>query len=192
MILAASVAALLAVQTAPPGEVSPPTVDEALIDRFIAALPGSGSRAVDRTPDPEELERLGSLNPGQEAGIRAVLADHRACESTTLNVATERLLRDIARRLGAAKVGRLIDLYEGDDLARVDALSARIGRGETLSEADSAALDALVADYPIVEFGQQFQSIGWTLTAEEGFLSSMDRCAADKAAALASRGLRAD
>jgi hypothetical protein len=192
MILAAIVAALLAVQTAPPVESPAATVDEALIDRFIAALPGSGSRAVDRSPDPEELERLGTLNPGQEAGIRAVLADHRACESATLNVATERLLRDIGRRLGEAKVSRLIEFYESEDLARFDALSARISRGETLSEADTATLEALVAAYPIVEFGQQFQSIGWTLTAEEGFLSSMDRCAADKAAALASRGLRAD
>jgi hypothetical protein len=89
---------------------------EALVDRFIAILRDvAAASVVDRTPDPEELERLTALNPARGGEVRRVLEDVRACASATENQTALSVMRRAARSLGAANLERLIAFYQSAD-----------------------------------------------------------------------------
>ena len=164
---------------------------EALIDRFMAVIPDAQRlNQVDRTPSPDELAHLNSLNPGRDGDFGPILAEHKACESVASNAATESLLRGIARRFDEAKLGRLIQFYEGEDFRNFDALMRRSNGGATPSDADRAELERIMAAYPLMEYHEGFQAAYFTLFEDPTFITALDRCSETKRAAFARLGLR--
>jgi hypothetical protein len=179
------VAAPVLAQTAP-GEAP-----EALVDQFIAALPHPEEWAAHTDPDPREVARIGALNPGREAEVRAILAEHGRCFGPIAEAATRRALRTIARRLGADKLRQLIALYASAEFRRFDALSARQAKGETVSLAEERDAERFLADHPVaIEFAHAVQNAGSILTADEVFMTGLQGCAATTHAALDKAGLR--
>lgn len=182
VVLAAILGQPVQAQTAPIGD--------ALMDRFIAALPDPRRGQVPPA-DPEEVARLEALNPGQSDAIRAVLDEGQHCLAPEVEAASLRAIRVIAERLGAAKVEQLIQFYQGEDARTLRALGDRTDRGETLSGEENARMMRILAAHPeAVEFGRAMQNSGQILTDDRVFMEGARRCAINKRNALQQRGLR--
>jgi hypothetical protein len=193
-LLAALAAALLAVQAppldqAPPAaETSVPPASEALVDRFMTAIPASAQGPADnRGADPIQLELLAEINPGRIEEIRPILEAEAACEGPLRREMNGRMLRGVAAGLGEEKLGRLVRFYEGDDYH----LFERLGREEsgTLSESERAELERLLTDYPIEEYAQAI-SASFPAMFDDPAMEPLIRCGLDRARAFERKGLR--
>lgn len=174
----------------PAGETSA-AVSEAMLDRFLAALPESPAAAMlDRTPNAGELSRLSALNPGREAEIRAILIDHAGCVAPAMIAATQRQLRDIGRSLGPARLVRLTQFYEGADYTVFARIAPRIQRGEAVPAADARALNRILAAYPLVDFNAAFGAAQQNMMNDEGLVGRLRSCASATHEALDRQGLR--
>ncbi|HEX8064614.1 MAG TPA: hypothetical protein VF535_15545, partial [Allosphingosinicella sp.] len=124
-LLLAAQAQSASAQPAQPAQAAP---SEALIDRFIAILPDREQiDSVDSEIDAGELKTLVALNPGKEAQVRSILqVNLTSCTGPAISAGTLRMLRTVARGLGAEKLQRLVAFYEGPDFAKFSALAARM------------------------------------------------------------------
>jgi hypothetical protein len=193
------IAALLALQAqpalaqpaaAPAAQAAP---GEALIDRFIAAIPDRDQiDAVATEIDPGELAALAALNPGKEAQIRSILQANLACTGPAIAAGSLRMLRTIARNLGEEKLKRLIAFYEGPDYAAFAALAARMEGKDKPSAEDSAAMAKMMGAYPLQAFHAQLNGAADIIGADQGFMKDAMRCATEQVAALDKAGLKAN
>jgi hypothetical protein len=176
-------ALLIAVPNPAPAE--PPS--EALVDRFMTAIPDADRlEQMDRTADPAELERLSRLNSGKTDEIRPVLEAYAACASPINNEIGRSGLRFAAQQLGRAKLEQLIRFYEGEDFRRFAALGSRLEAGETLAPAEQAELDRIMAAYPLAELNAQLMfGMPEYFAAHTEWLAALDRCTDQKQAELA-------
>lgn len=181
---------------APPAFAQAPEAapSEALIDRFIAALPDRGDTfsAEKQEIDPAELARLAALNPGKEAKVRSILVSNLACTAPEVEAGSLRMLRTVARNLGAARVEKLVSFYAGPDYAALGALAARMQGKAKPSAEDSAAMAKLMGTYPLQAFHQQLDRAGEIMAADPGFMTGAMKCAAEQVDALTAAGLKAN
>jgi len=194
--LAAAALCLLAAPVeafAPPAAGEAPLASEALVDQFLAALPHPEEWAARTDPDPAEVARIGALNPGHEAEVRAILAEHGRCFAPVAEAAMRRGLRVIARRLGPDKLRQLIALYGSAEFRRFDALLTRMERGEAVPPAAEREAERFLADHPVaIEFAQAVRNAGSIMAADEAFTTGLQGCAATTRAAFDRARLRRD
>ncbi len=170
-------AALVQAPAAPP--------PEALVERFIAVLPDVAmARVVDRTPDPQELERLTALNPGRGADVRQVLEEKRACSSANENEAAIAVLRRAAHSLGSASLERIIAFYESADYPRFNELTKLAQQGETLSPEQVAQLERMDATYGLASFYEASKAQMAAIGDDTAFTRGVMRCRSEAEAAL--------
>lgn len=192
--LAIAAAALLALQ-APPvsAQAAPAAPSEALVDRFLAALPHQEEIAAESTEiDSAELSRLLALNPGKEAQLRSILKANLSCTGPAVTAGTLRMLRTVARELGSEKLQKLVSFYEGPDYAAFEALGVRIEGAATPSAEDKAAMAKLMAAYPLQAFLDRMNRAGEIIAADEGFMTAAMNCASQQVDALTAAGLKAN
>ena len=175
-----SLAALLSVTQAE----APPSPE--LVDRFIASLPDR-QRVMDEI-DPAEMERFARLNPGRESDLRPILQAHATCLLPSTQASTDRMLRQVAARLGVANVEALIRFYQGPDLARFGALAEKTDK----NPAESAEFERLIGDYPVEAFMEAVHAEGARLFQEESFFTAWAACDARRTEALARANLRSE
>ncbi|HEU0097744.1 MAG TPA: hypothetical protein VFQ67_03120 [Allosphingosinicella sp.] len=193
MKLLAIAAALLALQPQPGSSQAPPAPSDALVERFIAALPDRDEIAKAAGEiDQAELSRLAGLNPGKESRVRAVLQSNLACSGPATVAGSLRMLRTIARNLGSATVQKLTSFYEGPDYAAFAALAARMEGEAKPSAADSAALEKMMAAYPLEAFREQLSRAEEIFAADEAFMEAAVKCATEQLEALEAAGLKAN
>jgi hypothetical protein len=144
---------LVVLAEAPP----PPPVDEARFQHFMRVLPDAKEPARDG-PDPVEIARLKALNPGHEREVEAVLDADARCTAPVRHIATLRMARAAADRLGPDKLDRMIAFYEGPDFPRFAKLTAPQPDGKPLAPAGQAELNRLIAAYPLEAFAEAMQS----------------------------------
>lgn len=197
-------AALLAVQPQPaaaqgaPTQAAPSRADqaapsEALIDRFIAALPHQEelTKTEDKI-DPAELARLAALNPGKEAQVRAVLQANLACTGPAITAGTLRVLRTVARNLGEVRLRKLIAFYQSPDYAAFETLATQMEGKANPSSADSAAMARIMGTYPLQAFHDQMGQAGQLFMADKAFMDAAVACASKRMKALEAAGLKSD
>jgi hypothetical protein len=173
-----TILAALAAFTAQPAASAQPAApaSDATITRFMAAVPPASRSATDRTPDPQDLARYNELNPGRAAEVRAALEEHEGCIGPIIAAGTERILRNIARELGEERVVRLTRFYESQDSHVFDRLSAR--EESSLTEAERAEMDRIVAAYPLTEFLQEMANVRDRAGQDQVMMNGLSRCAA--------------
>lgn len=183
----AAVSLAFATQAAP----AQAPVPEALIDRFVASLPDALlSRTADRTADPAQLARLTELNPGRADEIRPILEVYQTCMTTVVNAATDAAFRDMAQRLGSAKVARLTAFYQGPDFLLFKAMVDRTDKGESLSDAETATIARVMAEYPIPELYAQFKRYEEEIGKDAALIAKLTKCSLGKKQALIGAKLR--
>jgi hypothetical protein len=194
--LAIAAALLLALPALPaqPASAEPASAvpSEALIDRFIAVIPDRDQiDAIDTEVDAGELKALVALNPGKEAQVRSILqANLTTCTGPAISAGTLRMLRTVARDLGAEKLQRLVAFYEGPDFAKFSALAARMEGQATPSAEDKAAMAKLMGAYPLQAYHERLNSAGEIIAADDGFMTAATKCASEQMAALEAAGLK--
>ncbi|MFN3724868.1 MAG: hypothetical protein ACK4SZ_01050 [Allosphingosinicella sp.] len=178
-LLLTSLAALLSVAQAD----APPPPE--LVERFIAALP-QPQRRLDEV-DSATLDRLKALNPGRENDLRPILQAHAFCTAPLMRGSTDRMLHQVAARLGAANLEALIRFYEGSDLARFGTLAEKTDR----TAEESAEFERLMSAYPVEAFMEAMQaSAASALFDDESFFVAMNACDRQQSEALARANLR--
>jgi hypothetical protein len=181
-------AVLLAAATDPAPARSAEPASEALVDRFMAVIPGADRfERIDRTPNPDELERLTGLNPGRDADVRAVLAEHAGCLSEGRNRRTKERLRGMARQLGDANLRRIVTFYEREEWRVLVRLSER--SRQDLSAEDRAELDRLRAEYPLDALVRAINPLDPAFRSENS-PEDLQRCSRSLFEALDRLGLR--
>jgi len=167
-------------------------VTDSLYAEFLAALPHQEEWDPGTEPDPGWLARLGALNPGREAEVRAILTDQARCLAPALGPATRRMLRAIADRLGADKVRTLIRLYRSEEFRRFDAIDMARRKQGSVTSAQEAALERFAQANPVaIEFAQAVQRSAEFAAGDQAFMSEAQRCATLRTRALARAKLRA-
>ncbi|MET1110255.1 MAG: hypothetical protein ABWX67_01880 [Allosphingosinicella sp.] len=191
--LAIAAALLLALQ-APPvlAQAAPAAPSDALVERFLAAIPDRDEiAAVASQIDAGELSRLVALNPGKEAKVRSILQSNLACTGPAVTEGTLRMLRTVARDLGAERLQKIISFYEGPDYAAFAALAPRMQNNPAPSAADKAALAKLMAAYPLQAFLEQMNRAAEIVAADPAFVAAGRKCATEQMEALEAAGLKA-
>ncbi|MET1110253.1 MAG: hypothetical protein ABWX67_01865 [Allosphingosinicella sp.] len=184
---AAAAALALAAQAA----TAQAPVPEALVDRFVASLPDSFlTRTPDGTADPAQMARLTELNPDRADEIRPILEVYQVCVTTIVNSATDAAFRDIAQRLGSAKVARLTAFYRGPDFPVFKALVDRTDKGENLSDAEMATFARVMAQYPVTDLYTQFKRYEEEIAKDTVFITNVTKCSLAKKQALIRAKLR--
>jgi len=196
-LAAAALLALLAqpaqARSAPAGPAAQAAPSEALIDRFIALLPDREKiEAVDSEIDAGELKALVALNPGKEPQLRSILQSNIACTGPAISAGTLRMLRTVARDLGAEKLQRLVSFYEGPDFARFTALAARMEGQATPSAEDKTAMARLMGAYPLQAYHDRLNDAGSIIADDDGFMTAAMKCASEQIAALEAAGLKSN
>jgi len=179
---------LLALWAAPAPAQSAP-LSEALVDRFMAALPPP-DRSGTPAPSAEEISRIEALNPGKSAQIRPILDAYEACAAAESKTQAVALVRDVARALGEAKLRRLTEFYEGPDFVAFEALAARLSRGEELPAGDKAEFERLFSAYPLNEFNETMMRVAQSDAAISGVAERFARCSAARKDAFDRSNLR--
>jgi hypothetical protein len=189
-----AIAALLLAVQGQPGRAEPAQAapSEALVERFLALLPDREEIQARSTEiDPEELSRLAALNPGKEREVRSILETNRACSDEAVTAGTLRMLRTVARDLGEARLKKMVSFYEGPDYAAFAALAARIDKADPSSE-DMAALDKLMAAYPLEAFHHGLDRAEEIISADQGFMAAAMKCVSGQMAAFEAAGIKAN
>ena len=187
-IQAMAAASLVVATQAAPAQAPVP---EALVDRFVASLPDAlVPRTADSAADPAELERLTALNPGRADAIRPILGAYQQCVTTIVNALASTAFRDIAQRLGSAKVTRLTAFYKGPDYPLFTTLVERTDRGESLSDPETAALARVMAEYPLVDLYGQFKRFEEEMGKDAALIARITKCSLAKKQALIGAKLR--
>jgi hypothetical protein len=192
LLAIAAVAALLALPQPALAQAPETAPSEALIDRFLGAIPDRDEFEKPQEIDPAELKQLVELNPGKEAQVRSVLKANLACTGPAITAGSRRMLRTVARNLGRAKVEKLLSFYEGPDYAAFGALAARMDEGKKPSAEDSAAMAKLMEAYPLQAFYEQLGRAEEIIAADEGFMTAAMNCASQQVDALEKAGLKAN
>lgn len=164
-------------------------VDSAQVERLMAALPESATKAVDAADEASQLARLVALNPGRGDEIKAILDAEYECGAAEDRRAVRAVLRAVAAELGPEKIERLISFYGSPHYPALRALAHRAGRGERLSAEERSELDRAEVAYPLREFELTRHAKIKALVAAGGG-PDYRRCANDGDAALAQAGLR--
>lgn len=162
---------------------APPSPE--LVQRFIAALPPR-QRPLNEI-DPADLGRLVRINPGRESDLRPILQAHANCIAPPSEASTDRMLRDVASRLGTANVEAMIRFYQGPDLARFGALAEKTHK----DAAETAEFERLLGAYPVEAFMEAMQTANATAIFDETFFEAINACDRARAQALTRAGLRA-
>ncbi len=181
-IAAAGLLALHAQSAIAQSVPAPPS--EAAIQRFLASLPPD-PLAGRAEPDPEQLRKLTTLNPGKAAQVKAILGDFDGCISAAAAAGARRMLRSVALELGAEKVERLTDFYRSPDLAVFTAIQARLSATKPPSAPDAAELKRLTAAYPLSDLSQAMKRAGQRVRSDAVFDEAARQCGQTRNAALA-------
>jgi hypothetical protein len=185
-------AAFLALQAQPlPAQAPPAAPSEALVERFIAAIPDRAE--FDKPPteiDQAELSGLLALNPGKEAQLRSILKANLACTGPAVVAGSHRMLRTVARELGEEKLKRLVSFYEGSDYTAFKALALRMEGAAKPSAEDSAAMARLMGAYPLQAFIDRMGRAPEIIAADEGFMTAATKCVSKQMEALEAAGLK--
>jgi hypothetical protein len=168
-----------------------PPAPEALVDRYMAAIPQSRDE-VNAGRAANEVARLLQANPGgDEAAVRAAVDALEACFSATLNANTDGAIRATVRAMGAEKLNRLIAFYTGPDHAAFAAIVDANEHGG-MSEAQRAERRRIEGSYPVLEFVTLFNAALDIARRDEAFQREARRCRGIEAEMLERRGLRLD
>ena len=151
---------------------------DAVIDRFMAAIPDPGS-----DPDPEQLAYFITLNPGRDADIAPVLQSFAECR----NAYAARALRNVAASLGSERLARLTAFYEGEDFRALDRITSR--PEEELTAQEQAERDRIISAYPIEDFVAAMQPSNPAFSMDEA-MAMLDQCERERDEALQRQGLR--
>jgi hypothetical protein len=168
-------------------EAAPPS--DALIDRFMAALPQPDPPGAP-APSPGEVARLETLNPGKSALIRPILDAYEACAAAESRTQAVALVRQVARALGEAKLLRLTEFYEGPNFVAFEALGARITKGEEVPAAEKAEFERLIAAYPLSDFRETMMRVALSDAANLSATVRFASCDAARKQAFARSNLR--
>ena len=191
-LLAFALAAPATIVRAQPQPQAAPVgaVDQALIERFMAALPRS-QQALDSTSETnaELLALFTGLNPGRDAEVRPLVESYARCAAPALREGTLRMFGALARDLGRDKVEALIRFYSGPDFTAF-ARVAPAAQAGTLAPADAAELARLLGAYPLADFHAAMRRAGSALESDEAFTAGITRCATELRTAMQSRRLR--
>ena len=123
-----------------------PPAPEALVDRYMAAIPQSRDE-VNAGRAENEVARLLRANPGgDEAAVRAAVDALETCFSSTLNANTDGAIRATVRAMGAEKLDRLIAFYIGPDHRAFAAIVDANEHGE-MTEAQRAERRRIESSY---------------------------------------------
>lgn len=183
------VAALAAFAGQAAAQAPMPPAPEALVDRYMAALP-QNLDAINRGRGEDEVARLLQVNPGgAEADVRAAVDAWQACFSGMLNANTEGAIRAAVRAMGAEKLTRLIRFYTGPDHAAFGAIVEADERGE-MTDAHRADRQRIYDTYPVLEFSESFNAALDRARSDETFQQEARRCRGIEVALLERRGLR--
>lgn len=167
-------AAALSLMAAPSVAQAPA---EPAIDRLIAALPDSETHApVDQERIESELARLSAINRGKSDAIRPILEAEELCGTNAIEAATLKVLREVATQMGAQKVARLTQLYEGEDSRLLDRLMAKSGSGESLTDAEVGEMGRLLATYPFAEFRNGTREKAQLIDRNQDFVAAVMQC----------------
>ncbi len=181
MIRTFTFAAALSLMAASSAAQAPPGP---AIDRLIAALPASEtSSPPDRARIESELARLSALNPGKSDSIRPILEADESCGTRAVEAATLKVIREVATLMGAAKVARLTELYEGEDARLLDRLMAKSRSGESMSDSEVREMGRLLVSYPIAEFRNETRQRAETLDRNRDFVAAVMQCSGIRDAA---------
>lgn len=166
-----------------------PPAPEALVDRYVAAIPQSQDE-VNAGRAANEVARLMQANPGgDEAAVRAAVDALEACFSATLNANTDGAIRATVRAMGAEKLNRLIDFYTGPDHRAFAAIVDANEHGE-MTEAQGAERRRIEDSYPVLEFVTLFNAALDIARRDEAFQREARRCRGIQAEMLERHGLR--
>lgn len=186
IFLFAAIVGLGAPATEPSGDV-----DEAQIERFIAAMPDSDRlRGTEPSPNPADLARLQALNPSRSETVRRILETQARCEAATSAAWTRAALGAVARRMGRDKVDRLIRFYSGPDFLAFSAIQERSGRGEAPSESDQHTIESIMRNYPLMEMAELIQAPEIATSDGMNMLEQVERCISERNAAFDQAGVR--
>lgn len=164
-------------------------VDAAQVERLMAALPESATKAVDAAEEASRLVRLAALNPGRRDEIKAILDAENECAAAEDRKAVRTILSAVAADLGKVKIERLIAFYGSPHYPALRALAHRASQGGSLSAEERSELERAEAAYPLREFElTRHAKIKALVAAGRG--PDYRRCANDGDAALARAGLR--
>lgn len=175
-------------QPAPSAASSP--VDQALLDRFVAALPESREQlAALGEVDSDLLRRFTALNPGRDGDVLPLVQAYARCSAPALRNGTVRLIEEVGRQLGRERVERLIAFYGGPDFEAFARIAPSVQAGNP-SAAESAELLRILTAYPLIEFRATMQRLGESVGPDDQFAAAITRCATTLRQALEARGLR--
>jgi hypothetical protein len=170
-------------------QVPVPPAPEALVDRYMAALPQNVA-AINAGRAENEVARLSQVNPGgAEADVRAAVDALETCFSSVLNANPDGAIRATVRAMGAEKLTRLIEFYTGRDHAAFAAIVDANEYGE-MTEAQRADRQRIEARYPVLEFAERFNAALETARSDESFQREAHRYRGIQLRMLERRGLR--
>ena len=181
LVIAASLSATI--------QAAPDPADEAQIDRLLEVVPHSRADR-ERAPDPQHLADVEALNPGRGEEVRQLLEAEARCESTVVGSSLRNAFREMGRRLGRAKIDRLIAFYSGVDFRTFTSIEDRSGRGEPISTADRETMERIMRDYPLIEMASLLTSGELMPSGTPNMFESFEQCLIDTNAAFARAGLR--
>ncbi|HEV7659092.1 MAG TPA: hypothetical protein VGO55_04530 [Allosphingosinicella sp.] len=166
-----------------------PPSPEALVDRYMAAIPHNQDE-VNAGRAENEVARLLQANPGgDEAAVRAAVGALESCFSSVLNANTDGAIRATVRAMGAEKLNRLIAFYTGPDHAAFAAIVDANEHGE-MTEAQRADRRRIESSYPVLEFVTLFSAALDIARRDQAFQREAHRCRGIQAEMLERRGLR--
>jgi hypothetical protein len=166
-----------------------PPAPEALVDRYMAALPQNVA-AINAGRAENEVARLLQVNPGgDEAAVRAAVDALEACFSPVLNANTDGAIRATVRAMGAEKLNRLIEFYTGPDHATFGTIVDANEHGE-MTEAQAAERRRIETSYPVLEFVRLFNAALDIARRDEAFQREARRCRGIEMEMLTRRGLQ--
>ncbi len=168
--------ALLITLTIGAQDIAP--ASDAVIDRFMAAIPDPGS-----DPDPQELTYFTSLNPDRAAAVAPILQSFSNCRAAYGRQAVRR----VAGALGEERLTRLIAFYEGEDFRTFDRLVSR--PEEELSTEEQAERGRIISAYPIEDFIAAMQPSNPAFSIDEA-MEMLDQCERERDEAFQRQGLR--
>lgn len=188
---AGSAQPVLSAPPAPPMRPpEPPPPSNALVERFVAGLPRESWVPGPADSDPETLDLLVRRNPGKETRIALILDDFRKCSEPAVAAAKDRIygIAALSPLLGAAKLERLADFFDGPDWPRFKAVVRRIEASPTPAAADLGERARLMSAYPIADLSGAMTLAAFAAIAE-GSLTAVKRCEGERNAALAEAGI---
>lgn len=182
-------ALLAAAAFAPQTNVAP--ASEANIDAFVKVLPPSegGHDKLDDS-EVEAQKQLLNLNPGRETKVREIVAAHRQCMKPLENNTITEMVRQTARAIGNDRLQLMTEFFRKGEDHKLEPLLAKRQSGTTLSAAEEAELNRLVATYPLVDYGEASKAVREDLYGDPQLLKGIQSCDEEMLKAVKAAGIK--